>query len=216
MLNYYILVSFSYSIGIAALIGLVRFKKILKSFRPFVYIVWLAFLCEILSTVSTWLFKTSIAVVNIYVLAEALGFIWLFRNWGALQSRKWYTPFVVGFLVIVWISDSFFLHRFTEIGSLFRISYSFVLIFLAIDQINKLIVQEHRNVLRNAKFLICVGMIIFYPYKATVEVFFLINLRATTMFYKNVFLVMAFVNLFTNLIYALAALWIPTKQRFTQ
>ncbi len=216
MIKYFISVVFSYSVGLAALTGLIRFKKILKSYRPFVYILCLAFISEILSTISTLLFRNNILITDMYILAEAFLFVWLFHGWGALQFRKWHYSAMLFFLGILWVCDIFFLHKLASIVSLFHVCYSFILIFLAIDQVNQLIVQEHGNILRSSKFLICAGIIIFYTYNATIEVFFLVHLEASNTFYRNVYLIMEFVNLFVNLIYALAALWIPTKQRFMQ
>jgi hypothetical protein len=215
MINYYFFVAISYSIGLAALIGIIRFKKILKAYYPFVYVTCLAFITEIISTVCTLIFKTSIIVTNNYVLIEALLYVWLFHNWGALQSRKWHYPAMIISLILVWVYDIIFWHRFVSLASFFHVCYSFALIFLAIAQINKMIVRERGNILKASAFLISAGIIIFYTYDATIEVFFLFQLKVSDNFYRNVYLIMEFINFFANLIFALAALWIPTRQKFT-
>jgi hypothetical protein len=98
---------------------------------------------------------------------------------------------------------------------LFRIVSSFILIFLSIGQLNKLIVTAKKNLFYNAIFLICCGLIIYFSYKATIEVFFFIRLEASNQFYINIFAILVFVNLFVNLIFAWAVLWIPKKQKST-
>jgi hypothetical protein len=57
-------------------------------------------------------------------------------------------------------------------------------------------------------------VIIFFTYRAIIEVFYLMKLPFSNQFYLNVYVIMDFVNLFVNLIFALAVLWIQTKQKF--
>jgi hypothetical protein len=214
MPGFYILEMIGYSVGIAAIIGMIRFKKILKSYQPFIYITCAGLLSEILAMASSILFRNNTYVLNLYGLAEALLFAWLFHRWGAFGARKWYYPAICFLLIILWASDILFWHRFTTILSFFNICYAFLLVFLSIDQVNKLIVQERGNILRNSKFLVCGGVIIFFSYNAIIQVFFLLHLKASTSFYQYIYLVMIFVNFIVNLVYALATLWIPTKQKF--
>jgi hypothetical protein len=214
MTSYSLSEIFSFSIAIAAVIGLFRFKNILFSYKPFIYIVWTAFLSEIISAVLIKGGGSNAVNSNIYVLVESLLFLWLFKGWGAMQKRNWYMPVLCSIVVLVWIYDHLILNKITEVGPIFRILVSFILIFLSIDQINKLIVQEMGNILYNPRFLICIGVVIFYSYKATTEIFFL-KLSMSANFSSHIFLILEYVNLLVNLIYALAVLWIPTKQKFT-
>jgi hypothetical protein len=210
---YYFSLASGYAVIIAGVIGLIRYKKILTSYQPFVYFAWLSVINDLLSAMLVAMMHTNPVNGNIYVLCEAFLFLWLFRNWGILKDRA--MAYIAVLLSLIWIYDNFIWHQITRLNSLFRISYSFVLIFLAINQLNKLIVGERGILLRNTKFLICIGICIFYSYKASIEVFYLIELQASNNFYSNIFLIHIIVNLFVNLIYGLAALWIPTKQKFT-
>jgi hypothetical protein len=203
----------------AGVIGLIRLKKMLPSYQPFVpfiYFAWLSLLNDTISVVMVAKTHLNSPINgNIYVLFEAYLFLWLFRNWGILKDKAWPLPVLAISLTMIWIYDNFLWHNLNNVNSLFRICYSFVLIFLAINQLNKLIVGERSNLLRNTKFLICIGICIFYSYIASIEVFYLIKLQASNNFISNIFLIHIIVNLFVNLIYGLAALWIPTKQKFT-
>jgi hypothetical protein len=152
---------------------------------------------------------------NIYVLAEAILYCWLFYNWSSfLRNKKKYGLLLV-FICIAWITDNFILHSLHSSNSLFRIISSFVLVFLSIDQINHLITTERSTVLTNARFLISTGIVIYFTYKAMVETFYLFQLDFSNQFYHNIYIIMDSVNLFVNLIFALAALWIPTRQKYT-
>lgn len=200
---------------IACIIGLVRFGTIPVAYRPFVYFSCLAFSNDVLSSILARLLHSNAVNSNIYVLVESLVLLWLFYNWGALRAKSWYLPVLVAALLLIWGFDNLVLNKITKINSIFRICYSFVLVFLGINQLNSMIVGERGNMLRNARFLICSGICIFYSYKAFLETFYLFRSKATIPLLNNVFLILAFVNLFVTLIYALAALWIPTRQKFT-
>lgn len=206
-----------YSIIIAGIIGLIRFKAIPAAYQPFVYMIWLALTNEVLSSILISSRYNSNINGNVYVLAEALLFVWLFYMWGSLREKAWHLPALCGALLLTWLYDNFIWHRIITSNSLFRICYSFVLVFLAINYLNKMIISERGNLLLNARFLICAGICVLYSYTAFLEVFYLlIPLKRNDPFQNKVFLILDFVNLFVTLIYALAALCIPSKQKFTQ
>ena len=69
--------------------------------------------------------------------------------------------------------------------------------------------------MKDSRFILCTAFIIFFAYKALLESFYLIELKLNDNFYRSLFVILTFLNLIINLVYALAALWLPTKQRFT-
>jgi hypothetical protein len=151
---------------------------------------------------------------NVYVLTEAVLYCWLFYNWSSLLRNKKRYGLLIVFICIAWVTDNFILHSIHTSNSLFRIISSFILVFLAIDQINRLLTTERSAILSNARFLISTGLVIYFTYKAMVETFYLFQLDFSNRFYHNIYIIMDCVNLFVNLIFAVAALWIPTRQKF--
>lgn len=214
MASYFVLVLFSYSILLAAAIAFFRYQKVPAENRPFFFIVWAALINEILSEVFSTAFHNTAINCNVYVLAEAILFCRLFFNWSGRRRDKNRFQLLSGFLIGIWILDNLFLHSLRQTNSLFRVISSFVLVFLAIDRINQVITNERADLLRNARFLISTGVVIFFSYRAIVEVFYGLSLPFSNSFYQKIYIIMVYVNLFVNLIFALAALWIPTKQKF--
>ena len=214
MISYYQAVMMGYSIIIAAVIGLISFRKILPSYQPFFYFIWFDLLNHTLSVIFNETIGFNTVNSNIAVLIESFLFIWLFNNWGAFKYRKGMLMTVCILLFIVWCYDNLVAHNLRTVNSLYRVFYSFVLIFLCIEHINRLIVKETKTLLRNADFLICTGLLIYCTYKATTEVFYLIELKASNRFYINIFIILVFINFFVNLIYAWAAIWIPRRQKY--
>jgi hypothetical protein len=204
----------AFSILFAAAIGAVRFFKVTADNRPFFYLVWVALVNEILSEVFMETVHSTAVNCNIYVLAEAVLYCWLFYNWSSLFRNKKRFRLLIFFICLIWLVDNFFLNTIYQTNSLFRIISSFILVFLAIDQINQLLMTERSEILTNARFLISTGVIIFFTYRAIVEAYYLFKLPFSNLFYHNVYLIMDCVNLFVNLTFALAALWIPTRQKF--
>jgi hypothetical protein len=187
----------------------------MPAYRPFIFILCLGFINHTLSVIFIETTRNNLINSNVYVLFESLLYLCLFKNWGAFNKKNifFYSLFI--FLFCLWIYDNLIWHSLATINSFFRIVYSFILIFLSIGQLNKLIATAKKNLLYNAIFLICCGIIIYFSYKATIEVFFFIRLKASDQFYSNILIILIFVNLFVNLIFAWAVLWIPKKQKST-
>lgn len=213
-MSYETTVVFKYSIIIAVIMGLVRYNRISRSYHPFIIIVVMGFFSELSSTITIAIYKSNAVPANIYYIVECLLWLWQFKRWGiGIKNKTVANALTVG-LIVAWIVEMK-VKGITQFCSIFPILYSFTLVFFAINQINKLIVEEKTNLLRNAKFMICVGVIIFYPYCILVESFYIFDIEESDGFLSNVYYILMYVNLFVNLLYALAVLWIPTRERFT-
>ncbi len=212
---YHVNVISSLSISIAAVIGAIRYKKVSSDFYPFIYLLWIGLASELLCLVIALYFKNNIVIGNIYVLIESLFLLWQFSNWMNYKSGK-RKYLLIGILFFaIWLTDNLLMHDITRINSFFRVSYSFIIVFLSMEQINLVFLSERDNVLKNATFLLCAAFIVFFVFKALFEVFYMINVRMSDNFYHTLFLILVIVNFFTNLIFAIAVLWIPKKLKFT-
>lgn len=214
MVNYELVVILSYSIAIAAIIGLIRLRKIIRPYRPFVFILFLSLISEIVHTILSRYLNTNSISANIYVLLECFLWLWQFSCWGAFSKNRAGLWVLACSLAAVWVAEHIWMEKIFTFSSMFRISYSFVLVFLAIDQLNLMIVNEKKNLLRTSRFLICFGITFFYSFKIIVESFYLFELALSKTFYTYLYLILIFMNVFVNLIFALAALWVPTRQKF--
>lgn len=207
----------TYSILIAAVLGVIRFRVIQNSYYPLIYICWIALIAEIVASLVQ---KNSGTLwpSNVYVLFEGLLFTWQFRKWGSFHRRDWLFYLIQAAITILWVIDNFYNHNIHELSSVYRISYSVLLVILAIDHINKLIVHERKSFITNAKFLLCIGVIFFFSYKFTLETFYLYALEKSQNFefVISIFAIQKYVNLLANLLYAYIILWIPRKKIFLQ
>ena len=122
---------------------------------------------------------------------------------------------VVIALLILWIIENIILRKLFVFGYLFPIAFSLVMVILSGIQLSLEIARERGNLLTTSKFLICTGTVLFYTYRILVECFFAPGMSKSDIFFGNVFIILSLVNFIVNLLFALAVLWIPEKQKFS-
>lgn len=184
-------------------------------YRPFFVLLWIGMINDTFAAILSHTTGNNIANSNIYVLVEFALLLLLFYRWNdSVRKRKYWLLLGVG--LAVWILDNFILHSLTRsINSLFRIYYCLIILFMSIDMINRLIVFERKMLIRNARFLISVGFVCYFSFKAFIESFYIFELPFSKAFYANIFFIMSCINVFCNLVYTLAILWIPKRQEFS-
>jgi hypothetical protein len=214
-MTYTLAVILSFSIAIAAVIGWVRFSKINPTYYPFLFCIWIGFLNEIVGYLITKEGYSNAVNNNIYVLFESLLLTWQFDNWKLFKGPRYLFVLLLCLFTFTWVMEGFFIKGITHTISYFRILYSFVIVLMSISIMNEQLLRERRNFLKNSIFLICLGSVIYYTNKVIIGMFWLYGLKMSIPFMVSLVWIMVFINLFTNLIFALAILWMPTKHRFS-
>ncbi len=210
----------SMSIIFPVAIGIVRWRSIDPSYYPFIWNLLVVLLVEIIigviiRTVTSNAYIAITKTLNLFSLIDFCLFAWLFHNWGLFNFHK--TRFLIIIFVAssVWVYVTFFFSGFPNINNPFLLLYSATLIFFSVTTFNKIVVQQRINIFTNARFWICIGIIIFYS--------FFILTRATDLssgvikhvsksFKDNLQLINTYSNLLVNLLYAVAVIWIPRKK----
>jgi hypothetical protein len=213
-MNYSLLELFSYSIVLPAGISLFFLKRLEHRFLPFFLFLWTGLLGEVATTLIINAGGSNAVVGNVYVLLEALLLTWFFKKFDLFSHRKWFYGFLI-FFILFWIGENLIFSSLGQFNSYFRIVYSFSLVLMSISQINKLLVEENKSVLLHPVFLICIAFVIFFTYKTLVEIFWVYGLNSSDQFNKSVYRILSIINLFANLLYALACLWIRRKQEYS-
>jgi hypothetical protein len=212
----------AFSIFIAGIIGLVRFRRINKIYWPLIFTIWLACINEIISY-CLFINNHSTAVNNnLYVLAEAVLFLFLFRNFGIFNNLQWLFGTLLAGVVLLWFWENILHGKIWHISSWFRIVSSFIIVLMSITAINKLMILgseefliiRGRSLFVNSAFLICIGTIFFFTFKLLVEIFWLYGLDGSEIFRVKLYDILTYINLSVNLIYALAVLWAQPKQQY--
>jgi hypothetical protein len=213
MHNFSISIALNLSIIFAAIAGLIRVRRISPVYYPFLIIVWFGLLNEILSIVMAYSIRNNSINSNVFVLIEYLLLLWQFYKWNDGNRKKYYLLACIG--TLVWVADNLLINSLSQNNSTFRIFYSFIIVLLSINQINKIIIYEKGALIKNAMFIICITFLFYYGCKAFVETFNTIHLSLSNVFLWNLYIILYFVNVFSNVLYTLAILCIPVRQEFT-
>jgi hypothetical protein len=194
-----------------ALVGVIRYKRLDDTFFPFLVLLWVGCLNEILSEVLVYYRYPTIGNANIYVLIEGLCILAFFKRQALFDSGSRLYTFLTLFLLLFWVGETLLFASITSLSLYFRIVCSFVIVLLSIQQVNKLLTSTHTPLLTHSLFLICISFIIYFTYKILVYTFWLYGLKKSAAFVMSIYTIMIYINLFCNLIYTIATLWMPRK-----
>lgn len=181
-----------------------------KAIVPLIMCLILGSFATLLPILITDYFSLNV-IGNIYVLIEFILILFQFKKWGLFKNN-------LNFYILIFTCFLFWLYSgmyILEIGirnTYFRAFYSFIIVLGAIDLINK-IAFERINLLKDYRFIICIGFIIFYFYNIIIESFCLIKLDFSKQFYYNIFIIKSYLNVFVNLLYFFALLCIPKTMK---
>src|SRR5947207_3172265 len=163
-MNFTLAVIFSFSIFVAAIIGLIRFKRISPVYYPFLYCLWLGSVNEILSYILVRTGHSTAINISIYVLAASLLFTWQFKDCGLFKySKILFSAYVVS-LILFWCIEGFFVTKSQNIISYFRIFHSLLISLMSINIINDQLNLEKKNIIKNPIFLICIVFVFYFTY----------------------------------------------------
>lgn len=224
-----------YSIVLAAFIAIFKIGKAAPAYLPFFIFILLGFANEIVSFYTGRYFQNNSVNNNIYVLIESLLLLWQFSRWRLFDNNRYLPQALGAAFILFWIGEIFFFTSIMKVAAYFRVFYSFVIVLLSISMVNKLITSERGNLLKNAAFIICMAFIIYFTYKCLIEIFYIYGVIVSssnpeynqiklqnpelyqklmdenTAFRVKVYNIMSVINLFCNLVYAVALLWVPRK-----
>jgi len=205
----------SQSILLPITTGLIRLRRIDKSYQPFFLLLLIGFLTEVISFVVATAYKSNFIVVNSYVLLEWILIAWQFHVWGFLREKKRTFYIILILTTLFWVVENLVFHNITAIVPYFRFLYFFLIVLISVNKINYMITHDNRNLFRNPKFLICIAFIFYFIFMIVYFWAYQVSLFGKSEISGIIIFLMAYVNVFTNIIYAIAFLLIPAPQKFT-
>jgi hypothetical protein len=206
-------VIFNLTAGVAALIGWIRIKKTDPAFLPFTILLTAGFITELVSFYILKKGYSNALVYNFFILAEALLVTWLYKSLGLFKKKNTSVLLRV-FYVVLWLTEFFLRLRGNEFMSYFIIVYSSVLVIQAIDLLPTVLLQTAHKLYMNSVFLIAMGFVIYFTYTIITELFWFYGLNQSSIFRTRIYELFTYINLFTNILFILAALWIPLKREY--
>jgi hypothetical protein len=212
--NYYWGSVIAYTLLMPGVIGAIRYKKLDKSFFPFIWLMWIGVFNETFSHYADKKWHTNAVNNNIYSLVEFIMLLWQFKKWKLFDHKNNGFKIISTAAIFFWVIENFFIYTIDSFNSYFIICSSLCIALLSIRMINILVLREKDVLLKNATFLICISFVLYYTYAALVEAFWVYGLGESKEFGIRIQNILLYINLFANLVYALAVCWIPTRPRF--
>ena len=217
MINFYLGQAFNLIIVIVAIIGLVRYRFVDSAFIPFLVLMWSGAINEITNVVVIDYFRGyNIINSNLYYLLESLLLLWQFKSWKMFRRPKFLYHILVIMFILFWLIETIIVTKlYLTFNSYFIVFYSLVSILLCINMFNRNLVKDGKAILKNPIVMICSGFILILTYSLLRESFFLYNVSLPNNVWNVMHYFFLFINLFCNIIFGLAILWMPKKQAFT-
>jgi len=196
---------------VPAVIALLRFRRIGMNYYPFIILLWIGACNEIITHyVAT---RNNAINSNIYTLLEGLLILTFFSRLKLFDNNPLFYRLLLVLMVVWWIIEAVLVNPAKVFLSHYIIGHSLVIALLSVQMISRLVGQHIKNLWKQPVFLICFCFVIYFTYAILVEIFWKYNLFSSS-FKANVQLIMSIINIITNLVFALAILWIPKRQEY--
>jgi hypothetical protein len=206
---------FSLTVAFPAIAGLIRVQKIERSYYPFLIYIFVSLFNELLVKFAIPVENRDARILDwqLFNLFEAVILVTQFYYWRVFNRFKKGYMVLVGLLVAGWVVENLFYSSIYKFNPVFLIAKPFVLVLLSVQTINHIIVNQNRTPLsRNAMFIICVALVIYFIYNIFVYTLQAKGISKTnTSLMTKVFEIMVYINAFTNILFGLAVCFIPEK-----
>lgn len=210
----------SLCIAITVIIGVIRYQVIDPPYYPFFYLATISLFVEILNYVlsKNKMYDPVLIMMNLFYFTEFFFYTWLFHQWGLFNFKRTVFWVIIGSYFICWVVFTFGAGSITKPGLYFPVIYAVTLLFFAVTTFNKFVIQDRGPVIKNPKFWISTGVIIFFSFyvligSANLSVF---GKNASMVLRRDLYGIVTYTNLIVNLMFAIAALCIPRKKNFTK
>ena len=198
------------------IVGLVRWRRIDKSYRPFFILLCIGAINEVVSFILIKKFHLyNYVPMNMYILVEWIMLAWQFHVWGFLKQKRRLFEILLILSCLPWVAENFVFSTLSSFSPYFRFLYFFLVVLLSINQINFMITHDNRRLFRNPRFLICIGFVFYFVFMTLYFWAYQVSLYNTSKMSTTFVYMMAYVNALTNSIYAIAFLLVPARVKFT-
>ena len=183
---------------------------------PFLVLLILGILAEIASFIMIHYCKIGNAqAIKLYSLAECCLIYYLFYLWKNNKDARTVFTVLASISILAWIIQDIVFGGINTFSPYFRVGYAFVIVLLSINQINSMMVKQDGSLLKNPRFILCIGFIISFIYQIVYEASFYIG-SDTSVFGSlpnKIIMGNSYINFGVNLLGAYAVLRINNRHQ---
>ena len=211
-MEHYLYRLFVYNSGLmlAAAAGISRYRSIDLRYKPFVWYIILGFINELLSLACSIWFKTTVINNNLFMLLELIILNLQFEFWAVSAKERPGYRFASVLFCAVYLAESV-ITRWEHSLFYFSVLYCFYLVMCGTRQLAAIVLSGEKPGYKNPEFIVCCGIIFYFCLRIIIEAFWLYGLHKSSFFRNEVYVILMCVNLFVNILYLYATLWIPKK-----
>ncbi len=191
--------------------GLVRIKRLGKTYLPFYIVLVLGVLAELASNILIYTFKVSNApVIKVYSLVECCMVLYLFQLWRNQKNDRQLFIFLYSICIGFWVVENIVFLNIDTFSPYFRVFYAFIIVLLSINQINSMMFNHDGPLLKNPRFLLCLGFTILFLYQIIYEASYFIG-QDKSIVANKIIIGFDYINFIINLLFAVAFYFITDQ-----
>ena len=187
----------------------IRYHRMDPAYRPFILLLLLGFINESVNYLLIKKFGTNSVSFNIFHIVECSVLLYQFSVWGFFNDKRIYFALLIS-AAVAWTTENFLYSSIRFFNPYFRVLCAFLVEVIIANRIIY-VVAEKTSIAKNAKFIICVGLIIVFMYRMVYEGALLADPVLTEASSKLIIKTMGFTDVFVHLLYAWAFLVAPGK-----
>lgn len=207
-----IMMYMSWLIVIPLVIMLYRYRYVTARNYPFLWLLIIGFINEIISVFSISLWHSNAVNSNLYILTESLIWAWLLFKW---TKQKAFCLILASVFTMLWITDNIIAGTFFSFTGFYRAVYAAIMIILFTHQLHRQIMISDLPLLQNGRIWIITGALFYYSAKCLIEIFYLKQFNTSEAFAENIFFILAVANCLMNIMFIPAAICLSSKKKYS-
>jgi hypothetical protein len=181
-----------------------------RVFRPFFYLIIIGSAIELSNVVSGYFHNNTLWLINIFVLVQFYLIMYQFYTWKLVTVTSFVNISAVAIVTALWIAESLHNSLYRDLNNYSLAFSSFFIALFATVYINRLIFEKIDFLLKDPRFLISVGFLIYFTTNVIVFIFTR-NEGISGALFTKLWTVHDFINIFTNIIYTVGVLCLSRK-----
>jgi hypothetical protein len=193
----------------ACIAAIFRFRRN-PDFLPFCYLIFFGTAVEIIASISGYFHLNNLWLLNCFVLVQFYLIMYQLYVWRLFKLQSFTAIGAVAIVTILWTAEAFN-NSLTRDFSNFSLVFSsfFIALFVTV-YINRLIFEKIKVIIADARFIISVGLLLYFTSNFIVFLF-IRNDSMSAIFFRNLWTIHDIINIFTNILFAIGLLCIRRK-----